>query len=147
MQGNCEKSCNWTNDGRGKKQITVLVLIDMAKNPRSRWQRLFNNGSNKLKTALRDLPNASFTAYVSSLKRDDYSIWKLLKSRKKPQTLLPPIRKNSTPPGPWAKSDSEKVELFATHLTEVFTPHDNTWDPDVDKKLATNTQHSGNLQA
>jgi len=29
----------------------------------------------------------------------------------------------------------------------VFTPHDNTWDPDVDKKLATDTQPSGNLQA
>jgi hypothetical protein len=45
--------------------------------------------------------------------------------RKKPQTSLPPIRKNSIPQGPWAKSDKEKVELFATHLSEVFTPHDN----------------------
>jgi hypothetical protein len=27
----------------------------------------------------------------------------------------------------------------------VFTPHDNTWDPDVDKKLATNTQLSGTI--
>jgi hypothetical protein len=118
---------------------------------RSKWQKtdapddrgLFNNASNKLKAALRDLPNASITAYVSPLKRDDYSIRKPLKSRKKPRTPLTPIRKNSTPPGPWAKSDSEKVELFATHLADVFTSHENTWDPDVDKKLATNTQLSG----
>jgi hypothetical protein len=27
----------------------------------------------------------------------------------------------------------------------VFTPHDITWDPAVDKKLTTNTQLSGNL--
>jgi len=86
-------------------------------------------------------------AYVSSLKRDDNSIWKPLKSRKKPRTPLPPIRKNSTPPGPWAKSDSEKVELFANRLAEVFTPHGNTMDPEVERELATHTQHSEKLQA
>jgi len=29
----------------------------------------------------------------------------------------------------------------------VFTPHDNTLDPEVEKELATYTQHSENLQA
>ena len=43
------------------------------------------------------------------------------------------------------KSDSEKVELFANHLAEVFTPHDNTLDPEVERELATQTQHSENL--
>ena len=66
---------------------------------------------------------------------------------KKPRTPLPPIRKNLTPPGPWAKSDSEKVKLFANHLAEVFTPHDNTLEPEVERELATQTQHSENLQA
>ena len=56
------------------------------------------------------------------------------------------MRHNSTPPGPWAKSDSEKVELFANHLAEVFTPHDNTMDPEVKRELATHTQHSEKLQ-
>jgi hypothetical protein len=46
-----------------------------------------------------------FAAYVSTLKRDDKSIWKPIKTMKKPQTPLPPIRKNSVPPGQWAKSD------------------------------------------
>jgi hypothetical protein len=30
---------------------------------------------------------------------------------------------------------------------EVFTPHDNTPDPDVERELATHTQHLENLQA
>jgi hypothetical protein len=55
--------------------------------------------------------------------------------------------KNSTPPGPWGKSDSEKVEPFANHLAEVFTLHDNTLDPEVEREIATHTQHSENLQA
>jgi len=102
--------------------------------------------SNKLKAALYELSNASFTAYVSSLKRDDNSIWKPLKSRKKTTNTAPPIHKNTTSPGPWAKSDSEKVVLFANHLAEVFTPHDNTMDPEVEGELATHTQHSEKLQ-
>ena len=29
----------------------------------------------------------------------------------------------------------------------MFTPHDNTLDPEVERELATHTQHSENLQA
>jgi len=112
----------------------IKRLVAIKRRSRSKWQtthapddrRLYNNASNKLKVALHKLQNASYTAYVSSLKRDN-SIWKPLKSRKKPRTTFPPIRKNSTPPGPWAKSDSEKVELFANHLAEVFTPMTTPW--------------------
>ena len=110
-------------------------------------RRLFNNASNKLKAALHEMRNASFTAYVSTLKRDDHSFWKPIKSRKNPQISLPPICANSTPPGPWAKSDKEKVELFAKHLSEVFTPHDDTQDPKIEKELASPTQPLVNLQA
>jgi hypothetical protein len=107
-------------------------------------RRLFNKASNKLKVALHEMRNTSFAAYVSSLNRDDNSIWRAIKSKKKPQTSLPPNRKNSIPPGPWAKSDKEKVELFATHLSEVFTPH-NIQDPEVEKEI-THTEPSESLQ-
>ena len=132
----------------------IKRLVAIKRTARGKWQkthaledrRLFNKASNKLKATLHELRNASFTAYVSSLKRDDSSIWKPLKSRKKTLTPLPPIRKNSTPPGPWAKSDFEKVELFANNLAEAFTPHDNTNDPEVERELATHTQHSENYK-
>jgi hypothetical protein len=67
----------------------------------------------------------SFKAYVSSLKREDSSIWKPIKNRRNPKESQPPICKNTTPLGPWAKSDKEKADLFVEHLSEVFTPHNN----------------------
>jgi len=59
----------------------------------------------------------------------------------------PRFVKTQPPPGPWAKSDSEKFELFAKHLAEVLTPHDKTLDPEVERELTTQTQHSENLRA
>jgi len=53
-----------------------------------------------------------------------------------------PDSKNSIPPGPWVKSDCEKVELLANHLAEVFTPYDNTLDPEVEREFASQIQHS-----
>jgi len=49
-----------------------------------------------------------------------------------------PIRKYSTPPGPWAKGN--KGKLFAEHLSEVFSPHNNDQDQEVEQDLATPIQ-------
>ena len=48
----------------------------------------------------------------------------------RPKTAIPPIRNQSTPNKPWAKSDQEKADLFGAHLAEVFSPHHN--DPDLE---------------
>jgi hypothetical protein len=103
-------------------------------------RRIFNNASNKLKAALHTLRNENFTAYVSSLSNSDRSLWKPIKSRRKPCQQAPPIRKNTTPPGPWAKSDDKKVKLFANYLAEVYTLHSNTPDPGVENMLANHTK-------
>jgi hypothetical protein len=87
-------------------------MVAFKRRARAKWQkthtpddrRIYNNASNKLKTALRNLSNDSFTIYISTLRRDDYSIWKPIKARKNPQTSLPPIRKSTL-----AESDAEKV--------------------------------------
>jgi hypothetical protein len=42
--------------------------------------------------------------------------------QKKAVTASSPIRTNTTPPGPWAKSDDEKAKPFADYLAEVYTP-------------------------
>jgi hypothetical protein len=89
--------------------------VAIKRKARSTWQkthtpedrRLFNQASNKLKAAFHEIRKASFAAYVSSLKRDDNSIWKPIETMKKPQTPLPPKRKNSVPPGTWVKSNKE----------------------------------------
>jgi hypothetical protein len=93
------------------------------------------------------MSNATFTAYIASLKREDQTIWRPIKSRKRPQTPHPPIRTNTRPPGPWAKSDSEKAILFASQLAEVYKPHDDTPDPEILRKLANHAQNSEKLRA
>ena len=50
-------------------------------------------------------------------------------------------------PGILSQERLRKVELFANHLAEVFTPNENTLDPEVERELASQTQHSENLQA
>ena len=94
---------------------------NMAENPCPEDRRIFNNATCKLKTALHTLRNENFKTYVSSLSNSDHSIWRPIKSRRKPRLQASPIRKNTTPPGPWAKSDYDKVTLFASHLAEVYT--------------------------
>jgi hypothetical protein len=43
----------------------------------------------------------------------------------------PPIRKQSPTPGPWARSNKEKANLFAEHLADVFTPNDNIHNQEI----------------
>jgi hypothetical protein len=96
-------------------------------------RKIINQHSNKLKSNLQEMRNESFKHYVSNLKTDDNSVWKPIKNRRKPASTLPPIRKYSTPPGPWAKSVKEKADLFVEHLSEVFSPHNN--DPVPEKRI------------
>jgi hypothetical protein len=88
------------------------------------------------------LRNEHFAEYVSNLNSTDQSIWKPLKSREKPSTQAPPIRKNSSPPGPWAKRDEEKARHFGIHLSEVFTPHTNNPDPEIESQHKKHTKCS-----
>ena len=70
------------------------------------------------------------------------------KIRKKKNKTSPQISKYSTPPGQWAKSDQEKAELvFAEHLSEVFSPHYNDQDQEVEQDLATPIQSQERLKA
>jgi hypothetical protein len=68
-----------------------------------------------------------------------------LKQGKTPNTN-PPICKNTIPQGFWAKSNTEKVELIPNQLAEVFTPHDNTPDPEVEREISTHTQPTEIIQ-
>ena len=58
-----------------------------------------------------------------------------------------PIRKYSTPPAPWAKSDKEKAEPFAEHLSEAFCPHNNDQGQEVEQDLTTPIQSQERLTA
>ena len=97
-------------------RIRVKQLVTQKRRARARWQekhtpedrRHFNNANNKLRSAFHELNNDTFTAYITSLRCEDQTIWRPTKSRNKPRTPHPPIRANTNPPSPWAKRDTEK---------------------------------------
>jgi hypothetical protein len=47
------------------------------------------------------------------------------------------IRKQTPTPGPWARSNQEKADLFAEHLADLFKPNDANIDQAVSDYLAT----------
>ena len=111
----------------------IKRLIAEKRKARSTWQRThtpdskrkYNQTSNKLKSKRQEMRNRSFKAYVSSLKREDSSIWKPIKNKRKPTVSQPPIRKNSSPPGPWAKSDKEKAD-YLQNISQKCSLHTTT---------------------
>lgn len=123
--------------------IEIKKLIAKKRKARSTWQRThtpddrrkYMQKSNELKSKLNEMRNRSFEKYISNLTRQDNSIWKPIKNAKKPKTTSSPIRKYCTPPGPWAKSDKQKADLFAEHLSQVFTPHDDDKDQEIEEQL------------
>ena len=135
LQNAAKKATPSSEPHRATNNVSYEIkrLIAEKRKARSTWQRThthdnmrkYNQISNKLKFKPHELRNESFKAYVSRVKREDRSIWKPIKNRRKPTESQPPIRKNTIPPGPWAKSDKEKADLFAEHLSEVFTPHNS----------------------
>jgi hypothetical protein len=133
---------------------TIKHLLALKRKAKATWQkthasddrRIYNNAINKLQASFYKMRNDNFTEYVSNLKSSDNSLWKPIKSRKMPTMPNPPIRKTSNPPSPWANSDEEKAAIFARHLS-VFTPHDNTLDPEIENKLATFNKSQEKLTA
>jgi hypothetical protein len=81
-----------------------------------------NRAAQQLKRALHKLKNEWFCEFSSSLaptEASNYSLWKVTKSVKQPQTHIPPILKSD---GSWAKSDKEKSEEFSKYFQDVFKP-------------------------
>jgi hypothetical protein len=93
----------------------IKHLVAIKRRARSKWQKThapedqcqFNNPSNKLKAALHDLQNATFTAYIPSLKCKDQTRWKPLKSRKKPR--FPQSAKTLHPQNPGQRVTQKKL--------------------------------------
>jgi hypothetical protein len=50
----------------------------------------------------------------------DNSLWKVTRNCLKQKSTQTALKK---PDGTWCKSDKEKAELFCSHLSEVFKPH------------------------
>jgi hypothetical protein len=76
------------------------------------------NSRDSLKAALQDTRNATIKTYITSLSKENHTIWKATKQFKKPITHVTPILQED---GNWRKTDKEKATAFAEYLSNVFT--------------------------
>lgn len=156
IQSSAWKSTPKLHNGTITHQINYPLYIkqQIAEKRRLRriWQNSrngmdktnFNRASRRLKRLLQNLNNMWFQEFTSNLsptEATDYSLWKVTKKMKQPQTPIPPISK---PDGTWAKTNQEKADIFANHFSNVFKPNpvDNNFDigPTVEEFLDSPTQ-------
>jgi hypothetical protein len=79
--------------------------------------------------------DTSFMDYIHNLSRYGSSIWMPIKNRRKPNEVSHPIRATTPTAGPWARTDKEKSELFAQHFANIFTPHNDENDHEIEINL------------
>lgn len=110
----------------------ILEKVKELKRARHNWQR---SRSPNDKTYLKRISagtkqlvwknnESTFNHFISSLdttKDTKFSLWKVCKEAKKPQSYIPPIRK---PNGTWARKDEDKAEVLTKHLETVFQAND-----------------------
>lgn len=113
--------------------LHIKRLIQEKRKARGKWQRtrnpqnktILNRLTHRLSVAMQEARNASFEHYITSLTLNDHSIWKAAKKFKRPVIAVSPIR---NPVGSWARSNEDKANVFAEHLTQVFTPTSSVID-------------------
>lgn len=117
----------------------ISDLIAEKRRVRQHWQNTRNPADktrlNRLTRQLRQLlkkrNNELFEDYLINLNTHDGSLWKPTKKLKRPIQRVPPLRKSDQN---WAKTDQEKAQLFADHLSEVFKPFPVTPDTDLEEQ-------------
>jgi hypothetical protein len=134
--------------------LEVKQILKQKTKARTDWHRyhlpasktLYNQLTNRLKATLKAVREPSFMEYVLNLNRYDYSIWKPIHNSRKPQEPLPPLRNTTPNAHPWARSNLEKAELFARHFAQIFTPHSDDRDQEIEHVLETNTTSAQPIQ-
>jgi hypothetical protein len=110
--------------------LEVRELVQEKRKARRIWQQtrapqhknILNFLCNKLKQLIKEIKNESINKRLrglSELKDDDYSLWKATKGINRTKMHVPPLKNDD---GSWAKSDKQKVSLFAAYLEETFQP-------------------------
>jgi predicted house-cleaning noncanonical NTP pyrophosphatase (MazG superfamily) len=123
--------------------LMIRELIQEKRRARGKWQRtrlqadkqIFNRLSNRLKKEISEFKNSKYQKRLENLSISDNSIWRETKKILKHIPQCPPLRR---PDMTWAKTDSEKAELFSEHLSSVFKPNESEQDPDFIETINNN---------
>ena len=103
-------------------------------------KKLLNRASKDLKSMLQQIENDEMASYLQNLsatKATDYSLWKATKNICKQTPHSSAIKKDN---GNWAKSDAEKAETFANHLSDVFKPFPRNMSQEEERILLENQE-------
>lgn len=128
----------------------IISLIKDKRKLRKKWQqtrspqdrRNFNNATKNLSRKIKAFNDKNLQTQLSNLTYDsksNYSLWKATKYHKRPTQHKSPLQKED---GSWVKNSLEKADLFAEHLSNIFTNQNNTTNfctPDT-QQIADDTQ-------
>ncbi|XKL63736.1 hypothetical protein PGB90_006100 [Kerria lacca] len=115
-----------------RQPLHCQALLRNRRITRKRWQCVrsksahqeYRNYNNLVKKELRTVRNDFFAAFFERLTPSadtNYTLWRATKNfRRAPIQPLPPLLVNGT----WIRDNSEKVELYASHLKQTFSPRD-----------------------
>jgi hypothetical protein len=128
--------------------LEIKKLMAKKRIGRAKWQRshtpsdktTFMRLSSILKSQLKAMRTTSFKNYVSTLSRYDNSIWKPIKSSRKPMLASPPLRLRTPNQERRVNSDNEKAAVFAKHLADEFQPHEQEPDEEMTEFLELSAQ-------
>ena len=106
---------------RNSEKRKLRTMWHSSRLPEDRHR--LNKATAKLMKVLNNFKNYYFQKYLgnlSPLADTKHSLWKAARWFTRPAQRIPPIR---TTQGGWARSSTDKTNVFVLHLTEVFNPH------------------------
>lgn len=88
-------------------------------------KRRYNELNNELKRTIAEFNKDRYFSYTNNLRESDGSLWRATRRLLNHHKVRAPLRTDNHE---WARSDSEKAELFAKHFYSVFNPHTDLTD-------------------
>ena len=142
---NAIRSSTPTKTSISKHEYPHYILNKITEKRRLRrvWQthrtpddkRKLNNATRKLTKIIKKYKNDCFQKYLVNLfpsADSNNSLWKASRKLTSPPQIIPPIR---CPQGGWARNPTEKANLFANYLSNVFKPHFSNTAPEITEYL------------
>lgn len=122
---------NKSSNSSSTSNSSIEALVSEKRKARREWQRhrspdlksKLKDCEKRLKTALKSAEEFDLIKYLKDLdptERTDYSLYKATRKMRHPIAHESPLRIEN---GSWAKSTEEKLNAFANHLENVFTPN------------------------
>lgn len=118
----------------------IRSLIVEKRKARARYQTsrlpshkiIYNKLANSLKKYLSKYKSDTLEQKLSNISSSDGSLWKETNKLLRYKASLPPLTKNDTT---IAVTNEDKAEVFRQHLSEIFKPHPDIFNPILNAEI------------